>query len=138
MIEFYSETEFSLVNSEAISNWIKEIIISEGKTPGEITYVFCDDAYLHKLNVDFLNHDTFTDIISFDACLGLEVNGEIYISVERVVDNAAQFKVEFSEELHRVMIHGILHFCGYNDKDQKEKELMKKKEDASLLKRSFD
>ncbi|MBV1923429.1 MAG: rRNA maturation RNase YbeY, partial [Flavobacteriaceae bacterium] len=88
MIEFYSETEFQLTNPEGISDWISTIISNENYELGEITFVFCDDNYLHKLNVDFLNHDTFTDIISFDNSLGKQVHGEIYISIDRVKENA--------------------------------------------------
>ncbi len=87
---------------------------------------------MHKLNVEFLNHDTLTDIISFDYKVGKQINGEIYISVERVLDNANDFKTNFDDELHRVMIHGILHFCGYKDKGENNEILMRKKEDDAL------
>jgi rRNA maturation RNase YbeY len=132
MIEFNFETDFSLENTPKIIDWISEVIISEGFELGEILYVFCDDEYLQKLNIEFLNHDTLTDILSFDYCLGKQINGEIYISVERVADNASDFKTDFVEELHRVMIHGILHFCGYKDKSEKEEAQMRKKEDEAL------
>ncbi|MCG2417505.1 rRNA maturation RNase YbeY [Aequorivita sp. F47161] len=132
MIEFNFETDFSLENTPKIINWITDVIISEGCELGEILYVFCDDEYLHKLNIEFLNHDTLTDILSFDYGLGKQINGEIFISVERVADNATDFKTSFTEELHRVMIHGILHFCGYKDKTESEETQMRKKENAAL------
>ena len=137
MIEFYSETDFSLPNEEAISKWIENVIKSEDCELGEITYVFCDDNYLHKLNVQFLNHDTLTDIISFDNSLGKKIHGEIYISIERVRENATEFNVAFVDELHRVIIHGILHYCGYKDKSAEEETLMRIKENNALTIRSF-
>lgn len=132
MIEFNFETDFELNNGTALKKWISEIIISEGYEIGEILYVFCDDEYLHKLNIEYLNHDTLTDIISFDYKVGKQINGEIYISVERVVENAKDFKTNFQDEVHRVMIHGILHFCGYKDKSESEESSMRAKEDESL------
>jgi probable rRNA maturation factor len=137
MIEFYSETDFQLTNPNEITDWISTIIVNEKHELGEITFVFCDDTYLHKLNVDFLNHDTLTDIISFDNSLGKEIHGEVYISIERVKENAEIFDVTFLDELHRVMIHGILHFCGYKDKSKEDSLLMKNKEDEALKVRVF-
>lgn len=136
MIDFNYETDFELENQATIQAWISDTISSEGFELGELLYVFCDDEFLHKLNVEFLNHDTLTDIISFDYKVGKQINGEIYISVERVADNANDFKTDFIEELHRVMIHGILHFCGLQDKTEAEEELMRKKENAALEKLS--
>lgn len=133
MITFNYETEFVLQNEEVTSSWIKEIIDSEGFETGEINYVFCDDDYLHKINVEFLNHDTFTDIISFDYTLGKLINGDVYISVDRVEENAQKFNVTFDNELHRVLIHGVLHYMGYKDKEEAEKKLMRNKENDSLL-----
>lgn len=132
MIEFYFETDFELKGAKKLHKWIYEIIISEGFELGEILYIFCDDTFLHKLNVDFLKHDTLTDIISFDYKVGKQLNGEIYISVERVTENAKDFITNFEDELHRVMIHGILHFCGYNDKSELEEGIMRNKEEESL------
>ncbi len=137
MIEFNLETEFDLKNQDCLKQWISESVTSEGYELGEIIYVFCDDVFLHKLNVEFLNHDTLTDIISFDYKIGKQINGEIYISVERVSDNAKDFMASFEDELHRVMIHGILHFCGYKDKDKNEEILMRKKEDEALQRLSY-
>ncbi len=137
MIEFYSETNFQLNVSNAVTKWNSDSITSEGYEEGDIAYIFCDDAYLHKLNVEFLDHDTFTDIISFDYTLGKQVHGEIYISVERVKENAIIFSTDFEAELHRVMIHGILHFCGFKDKLDADAALMRKKEDEALKRRTF-
>jgi len=134
MISFHSETEFSINNEDNISEWICRTIASEDKSVGEINYIFCNDDYLHALNLKYLNHDTLTDIISFDYSLGNELHGDIYISVERVADNAKDFKTEFDDELMRVMIHGILHFCGYKDKSDKQKIEMRQKEDFYLSK----
>jgi len=134
MIEFFSETTFQLNQKETLSQWISSIISNEGFEEGDITYVFCDDNYLLKLNQEFLKHDTLTDIISFDNCLGKQINGDIFISIERVKENATLFKTTFLAELHRVMIHGIFHFCGYNDKSEEQIKLMRKKEDFALQK----
>jgi rRNA maturation RNase YbeY len=132
MISFHFETEFELVDEEKISSWISKVIESECKSEGDINYIFCDDKYLHKLNVEFLNHDTLTDIISFDNSVGNELHGDIFISVERVADNAKDFKVSFEEELLRVMVHGVLHYCGYKDKTDSEQAIMTQKEDEKL------
>jgi rRNA maturation RNase YbeY len=137
MIEFYSETDFKIEDTKALSHWISEIILHENHELGDLTYVFCDDDYLHKLNLQFLNHDTLTDIISFDNSLGKQIHGEIYISVERVKENAGTYKVAFLEELHRVIIHGVLHFCGYKDKTKKQQETMSCKENEALDLRTF-
>ncbi len=137
MIEFYSETDFNIEDTKALSHWISNIILHENHELGDLTYVFCDDAYLHKLNVQFLNHDTLTDIISFDNSLGKQIHGEIYISVERVKENAGTYQVAFLEELHRVIIHGVLHFCGYKDKTKKQQETMSRKENEALDLRTF-
>ncbi|MDA9368207.1 rRNA maturation RNase YbeY [Flavobacteriaceae bacterium] len=137
MIEFYSETDFNIEDTKALSHWISKIILHENHELGDLTYVFCDDAYLHKLNVQFLNHDTLTDIISFDNSLGKQIHGEIYISVERVKENAGTYQVAFLEELHRVIIHGVLHFCGYKDKTKKQQKTMSCKENEALDLRTF-
>ena len=137
MINFYSETDFNFQLEDQISKWISKIINSEGFEEGEISFIFCDDKYLHKLNVEFLNHDTLTDIISFDNSLGKQINGEIYLSVERIIENSNTFKTTFENELHRVIIHGILHFCGFSDKSEEDARTMRVKEDGSLLQRNF-
>jgi rRNA maturation RNase YbeY len=132
MIEFYYETNFRLSNQSELSKWISAVITGEGFELGDVAYVFCDDTYLHALNLEYLQHDTLTDIISFDYSVGKQIHGEIYISVERVRENAGIFQVPFIEELHRVMIHGVLHYCGFKDKSDKESAKMRHKEEEAL------
>ncbi|MGB1308116.1 MAG: rRNA maturation RNase YbeY [Oceanihabitans sp.] len=132
MISFNYESDFKLPNESKITKWITTVIQTEGCTIEEINYIFCDDAYLHKLNVEFLNHDTLTDIISFDYSVGKKLQGDIFISIERVVDNAKDFKVDFKEELFRVIVHGVLHYCGYKDKSEIDAEIMRNKENYYL------
>lgn len=132
MINFNYETDFSLNNEQAFTDWLSVVIVSEKKNEGEINYIFCDDEYLHKINVEYLNHDTLTDIISFDYTVGNEISGDIFVSVERVEDNAKDFNVSFDEELKRVLAHGILHYCGYKDKSDADAELMRSKEDEKI------
>ena len=132
MINFNYESDFNLDNEEAVAAWISAVIVSENKNEGEINYIFCDDEYLHKINLEYLNHDNLTDIISFDYTVGNEINGDIFISVERVQDNANDFEVSFETELKRVMAHGVLHYCGYKDKGEDDERLMRSKEDEKL------
>lgn len=132
MISFNFENDFSLNNQEQLIKWVSLAIEAEGFKPGEINYIFCNDDYLHKINVEFLDHDTLTDIISFDYTVGKILQGDIYISTERVADNANDFNVTFDNELHRVMIHGVLHYCGYKDKTENEANLMRSKENHYL------
>jgi rRNA maturation RNase YbeY len=132
MISFNYETDFKLENESVISGWITGVIKSEGFKEEEINYVFCDDEYLHKLNLEFLNHDTLTDIISFDYSVGKIIQGDIFISIERVVDNAKDFDVSFNDELRRVIVHGILHYCGYKDKTEDDAIVMRAKENYYL------
>jgi len=132
MIAFNYETSFELTNEKETSNWIENCIEKEGFELGEINYIFCDDAYLHKINVEFLQHDTLTDIISFDYTLGKLVGGDIFISIDRIKENANQFNVPFNNELHRVIIHGVLHYMKYKDKTDTEKETMRSKENECL------
>ena len=132
MINFNYETDFNLDNEEAIAVWLGNVIMSENKKEGEINYIFCDDEYLHKINVEYLDHDTLTDIISFDYSMGNELHGDIFVSIERVKDNANDFNVSFEEELKRVLVHGILHYCGYKDKGEVEELLMRSKEDEKI------
>ena len=136
MITFNYETDFILQDEDKLSTWILSVIKSEGFKEGEINYIFCDDDYLLKLNMEFLNHDTLTDIISFDYSIGKQIHGDIYISIERVKDNAKNFKVDFIEELKRVMVHGILHYCGYKDKLESDVKQMREKENYYLDKYS--
>jgi probable rRNA maturation factor len=132
MISFNYETDFQLDNEDQISNWISQIILSENKKEGDINYIFCDDEYLVQINQQYLNHDTLTDIISFDYSLGNELHGDIFISVERVQDNAIDFNVTFTEELQRVLAHGVLHYCGYKDKTEQDEINMRNKENEKI------
>ena len=135
MISFNYEIEFNLQEEADVSNWISNLIEEENYKEGEINYIFCSDDYLHKINVDFLNHNTLTDIISFDYTVGKELHGDIYISMDRVKDNAKDFNVQFKDELARVMSHGVLHYCGYKDKSEEDVKIMRSKEDYYLSKR---
>ncbi len=132
MISFNYETDFELENEAQYEDWISRIIESEGFDEGEINYIFCDDEYLHKINVEYLDHDTLTDIISFDYTVGNLIQGDIFVSIERVKDNANDFNVSFEEELKRVLSHGVLHYCGYKDKSPKDEALMRSKEEEKM------
>jgi probable rRNA maturation factor len=130
---FYNEIRFKLKNPRKVTSWIKKVVKKESASIQEINYVFCSDSYLLSLNQGFLKHNTLTDIITFDNSEEASVlEGEIYISVERVKENAKKYNVPFEDELSRVMIHGVLHLLGYKDKKPTEKALMRKKEEASL------
>lgn len=132
-ISFNSEVDsFELKDSNVVQKWIQNSIIKEGKTVGEISYIFCSDDYLHKINLEHLQHDTLTDIITFNYCEGDLISSDIFISVDRVKENADTFKVSFENELNRVMIHGVLHLVGYDDKTDEEKKLIRSKEDFYL------
>ena len=132
MIAFNYETDFILENEEITKEWIVNCAEENDFEVGEINYIFCDDEYLHKINMEFLKHDTLTDIISFDYTMGKLIGGDIFISVPRVKENAKEFGVTFKEELHRVIIHGVLHYMGYKDKTDEEKQLMRDKENSCL------
>jgi probable rRNA maturation factor len=132
MIDYNYETEFTLENEDAISTWISNVIQSESKTEGEINYIFCNDEYLLQINQEHLQHDYYTDIISFDYTIGNEISGDMFISIDRVIDNAKEFNVSFEEELKRVLVHGVLHYCGYSDKSEADILLMRSKEDEKL------
>lgn len=132
MITYNYQYPLRLNNEENFSNWIESAIELEKHELGELTYTFLSDEDLHKMNVEYLDHDTLTDIISFDYTVGKVIQGDVFISIDRVKDNAAQYEVEFEDELSRVMIHGVLHYCGYKDKSDSEKELMRSKEDFYL------
>jgi rRNA maturation RNase YbeY len=137
MIYYNYETKFELTNEEEISNWITTAIQKENHKLEEISYIFCNDEYLLEKNIKYLKHNTLTDIISFDYSVGKIISGDIFISIERVKENAKKFQVDFINELHRVIIHGILHYCGYNDKDNDSKNIMRSKEDYYLSLRKF-
>ena len=132
MINYNYETDFTLTNEDIYSDWIENVIVSEGKLLGELSYIFCDDEYLLEINQQYLDHDTLTDIISFDYTEGDIVSGDIFISVERVQDNANDLNITFEEELKRVVIHGVLHYCGYKDKSESDEVMMRAKEDEKI------
>lgn len=111
------------------SEWLENLIISENKKPGKINYIFCDDDYLLKVNQDFLDHDYFTDIITFDYVKGKTISGDIFVSLPRILDNASTLSQDFEKEFNRVLVHGILHLCGYKDKTEEEQIQMRTKED---------
>jgi rRNA maturation RNase YbeY len=124
-INFYSKNGFILEDKIKYEYWIKSVINSEQKEAGELTYIFCSDEDLLEINQDYLNHDTFTDIITFDYSEGSLISADIYISTERVKDNAKTFGVDIDDELRRVMVHGILHCCGYGDSTETLKSNMR-------------
>jgi probable rRNA maturation factor len=133
-ILFFSEkTSFRLSNSKKTISWIKSVIKKEGCTLGSLNYIFCSDEYLKEINTRYLKHKTYTDIVTFNFNPTVtEIEGEIYISIDRVRDNAKTFKSTLQIELHRVIIHGVLHLMGFNDKTKREKTLMREKEDTYL------
>lgn len=136
-IAFYAEdTDFGLTNEAPTATWLAALVANEGKTLGEISIIFCSDAYLHILNVEHLQHDDFTDIITFDYGDGQRLSGDLFISVDRVADNAQERQVDFEEELRRVMAHGLLHLAGYGDKSPEQITTMRAKEDFYLQKLS--
>lgn len=133
MIQFFYENLPESVNTD-YKAWLEEIIFSEEKKPGEINYIFCDDDYLLKVNQDYLQHDYYTDIITFDYVRGRTISGEIFVSLQRISDNATTLSKNYEEELRRVLAHGILHLCGYKDKTEEEEKQMREKEDHYLAK----
>lgn len=134
VINYFTEgTRFKLEHPRKTSSWIKKIIHSENSTPKLINFIFCSDERLLKRNIEYLNHSTLTDIITFDNSEAPgEIEGDIFISIDRVRENASKFNDSFDRELHRVLIHGVLHLLGYNDKSAKQKLAIRKKEDACL------
>ena len=128
MIRFTSQTNFKLKEAGLYRAWIKEVILKESFDLGELNFLFCDDPHIHKLNLEFLKHDTFTDILTFESSLGKTVNADICISVDRVRENATEQQVTFYNELSRVLVHGVLHLCGYDDKTDDEISVMREKE----------
>lgn len=132
MISLNYEIKFKLQKSSDLKNWIKATIQSETKILGNISYIFCDNNYILEINKKYLNHDYFTDIITFDYSENNVISGDIFISIETVKQNANHYKTTFEEELHRVIIHGILHLCGYKDKTPTDKKIMRKKENFYL------
>ncbi len=133
MIQFFYENLQETVNTD-YKNWLEDIILSEEKKLGDINYIFCDDEYLLKVNQDYLQHDYYTDIITFDYVKGKTISGEIFVSLQRISDNASTLSKDYEEELRRVLAHGILHLSGYKDKTEEEEKLMRNKEDHYLAK----
>ena len=133
MIQFFYEKLPESVNTD-YTKWLEEIILSEEKKLGDINYIFCDDEYLLKINQDYLQHDYYTDIITFDSVKGKTISGEIFVSLQRISDNASTLSKNYEEELRRVMAHGILHLCGYKDKSEAEEQEMRSKEDFYIAK----
>ena len=133
MIQFFYENLPETVNTK-YTVWLEDIILSEEKKLGEINYIFCDDEYLLKVNQDYLQHDYYTDIITFDYVKGKTISGEIFVSLQRISENASTLSKNYEEELKRVLAHGILHLCGYKDKTEEEELLMRNKEDFYIAK----
>lgn len=130
MIRFFKEdTSFELPEKHTVKKWLKSIVIQEGKQIGELSYIFCSDEYLLQVNREYLDHDYYTDIITFDNAEEEEqIEGDIFVSIDRVRDNASTLQVPFEIELRRVLAHGVLHLCGYKDKSSDEEQLMRAKE----------
>lgn len=132
-INFYSENiDFEPENKHLIQKWIISVIEETKSSLGSINYIFCSDEYLLKINQQYLDHDTYTDIITFDYSSGKLLSGDIFISIDRIKENAIKFRKTFENELHRVMIHGILHLSGLKDKSDEESKIMRSQEDYYL------
>ena len=132
MIDFNYELEFTLDDEAVYASWLTKVIESENKKLGEINYIFCDDEYLLVINVEYLNHDTLTDIISFDYSLGNELNGDIFISIERVREQAIEYGHSFKRELSYMVVHSFYHLMGYDHIEEKDKLEMRPKEEKIL------
>ena len=131
-IDFVYNTDFELSNKEQVSDWVLRVVNSKGYKLGNLVYAFFNDEDLKSLNIRFLKHDYYTDVISFDETADQVVSGNIAISVDRVKENSTQIGVDFEEEMHRVMIHGVLHFIGFNDKTSSEKKEIREQEALAL------
>lgn len=129
---FQEDIPVTKIDNKVIDQWVKDLIKNENKSTGEISIIFCSDVYLLEINKKFLNHNYYTDIITFDYSIKEVISGDLFISWERVTDNAKKLEIEFDKELYRVIFHGILHLLGYKDKDTKDKEIMVRKEDYYL------
>ena len=132
MINFTSNTNFQLRHKTVLKSWIKKVVGKEGKKMKDLSFIFCDDMELLNKNSKYLNHDTLTDILTFDYSENNNISGDIYISIDRVKENAKTYKVTFENELDRVMIHGVLHLLEYKDKNKKDQKAMREKEDFYL------
>lgn len=134
MINYFFEKISPIVIDDQISVWLENIILEEGKKLGKIQYIFCDDEYLLQVNKEHLQHDYYTDVITFDYVKGKKISGDIFVSLQRIEDNAASLSTNKDEELRRVLAHGVLHLCGYKDKSDSEQLLMTEKENFYLSK----
>jgi len=132
MIKYFSSTDFVINDKPHITSWIEGVINKESRLLEKLVFNFCSDESLLKINKEFLNHDTLTDVITFDYSSSKAVSGEVFISVDRVRENAKEFHQDFNNEIKRVMLHGVLHLCGYNDKTAKDKALMSDMENRHL------
>ncbi len=132
MIEFHYKTDFLLENEEKFSDWLNKVILSENGELNQVDYVFCSDEEVLEMNEKYLNHYTYTDILTFDYTEGKVIGGDIFISIDRVRDNADQFNISFEEELLRVMAHGVLHLFGFKDKSEEEISIMRRKENEKI------
>lgn len=139
MVEVFFENiqEVPGVNPEFLFAWYSSVCDAEKKVLGDVSVVFCSDEHLLEMNKEYLEHDYYTDIITFDYTEDTLVSGDLFISVDRVQDNAAEFNVAFQDELHRVCVHGLLHLCGYKDKSDEDEVLMRSKENEMLMLRKF-
>jgi rRNA maturation RNase YbeY len=132
-INFFTEaTDFCIKNEADYCTWLNAIAKIEEKIIGDLNFIFCNDDYLHSINLQYLNHDTYTDIITFPFEEGESISGDIFISIDRVKDNAIKYKGSYISELQRVMAHGVLHLCGYGDKTNDESKIMRSKEEAAI------
>lgn len=129
MINYFFENINPKNIDSNISTWLEDLILSENKKLGDINYILCDDEYLLKVNQDYLDHDYYTDIITFDYVKGKTISGDIFVSLPRILDNASTLSQDFESEFRRVLAHGLLHLCGYKDKTEEEESTMRQKED---------
>lgn len=132
MIQFFFEDIDPVELNPKIPDWLNDLLITEGKKPGAITYIICSDQYLLKVNQDYLQHDYYTDIITFDYVRGKIISGDIFVSLPRIQDNSESVGTTFEEEFRRVLAHGLLHLCGYKDKTLEQQEIMRQRENFYL------
>lgn len=137
MIRYFCEDiKFTYKNKLANNRWLKMVAGSEIRKIGDVNVIFCSDNYILDVNMKYLQHDYFTDIITFDYCEGKVLSGDLFISVDSVRENSIEFGTDFEEELHRVIVHGVLHLIGYDDHTEEDKKVMRQKEDYYLQMRS--
>ena len=134
---FFEDVNIELPDETKLRDWLRAAAAAEGKSLVEISYIFCSDEHLRGINVEFLDHDYYTDIITFDSSDGASLRGEMYISTERVTENAQENNVSFVREICRVMVHGVLHLSGYGDKIPEQEAMMRQKEDFYLAQLPF-